>query len=157
MAVYTYDITKSGFNKTIRVYKDDILIYTGIPSSTSSEEDLVRVAKVALIDIEGSGVNSMTAKVQTVPSIANPTQISSVTSGISNPNTTSDTNEDPLNNLDADKRSQLTLEQKKKLKELSPDEVKSLNKLPLSQFKSLSTDQLIKLAKVPLSPGDKLK
>lgn len=50
MARFTYDLVVSGFNKTIQVYDNDKLIYTGQPSSTASIETLISVAALALTD-----------------------------------------------------------------------------------------------------------
>jgi hypothetical protein len=153
---FTYYFTKLGSLNTITVLKDDIPVYER--KLAASNEVMLATAKLALKNnYPGQGVENMTEKIQTVPSIASPTQISSVTNAIPNPNINTATDKDPLVNLDADKRNQLSLEQKRKLGALSPDEIKSLNKLPLGQFKSLSTDQLIKIAKTPPSPGDKTK
>lgn len=62
MATYTYDIIKSGFNKQIRIYKNDVLIYTGPPSSTAPTDgpnSLLSEAKLALINTENPpGVNN---------------------------------------------------------------------------------------------------
>ena len=60
MATYTFTITRTGFQKTVRVYKDGVKIYTGPPSSTTPQETLVREAILALEDNVGPEVRNMT-------------------------------------------------------------------------------------------------
>jgi len=58
MPKFTYEIKKSGFNQTITVFDNGKSIYSN-NSPTSTEADLVRIAKVALRDNYGSGVDQM--------------------------------------------------------------------------------------------------
>jgi hypothetical protein len=87
MPNFTYEIKKSGFNKTIVVYSGNSSIYTGTPSSTSSDDDLVRVAKVALRDNYGPGIDQMTRIISSTST--NPTGTSTTDNqlnGITPPN-----------------------------------------------------------------------
>jgi len=72
MPKFTYEIKKSGFNQVIIVFSDGKSIYNN-NSPTSTEADLVRIAKVALRDNYGSGVDQMIK----VPSLTSSTPAAS--------------------------------------------------------------------------------
>ena len=55
---FTYQIKISGFNKTIIVYDRGVQIYSNI-SSTLSQSELVRIAKVSLRGDYGSEIDQM--------------------------------------------------------------------------------------------------
>ena len=72
---FTYQIKISGFNKTIIVYDRGVQIYSNI-SSTLSQSELVRIAKVSLRGDYGSEIDQM---IEINPSVSTQTAINTST------------------------------------------------------------------------------